>query len=249
MFSFLPALFRNCEGVSRRDFLRVGALAGLGVSLPMVLASKAAAKESRRTKDINCILIWTLGGTSHHDTFDPKPYLDANDGKPLPIKQPLSFSGKTGGLMKSPWQFRNCGQSGLPISELFPHVARHADDLCIVNSMQTTVPNHPQSFLMLHTGEFRFTRPSVGAWILYGLGSENRDLPGFITINPIPEWGGAQNYSNAFLPAAYQGTRIGDATGSGKPIAVQNLIPTGNSLSSFLQLPFCGSPQITGWAE
>jgi hypothetical protein len=151
------------------------------------------------------IFLCMRGGPTHVDTFDYKPALTRNDGR--------TVSGGNQGrrLMKSPWKFNFSGQSGLPISELFPHVARHADNLCLLNSMQTTVPNHPQAFMMLHTGEFRFTRPSLGAWTLYGLGSENQDLPGFITISPPSDLGGAQNYGNAFLPAAYQATRIGES--------------------------------------
>src|SRR5262249_26059023 len=114
------------------------------------------------------------------------------------------------------WKFHPSGKSGLPISELFPELARHADDLCLLNSMCTDMPNHPQAFQMLHTGEFRFTRPSMGSWILYGLGTENQDLPGFITISPPADLGGAQTHSNAFLPAAFQATRIGQ---QGTPVA------------------------------
>jgi hypothetical protein len=102
-------------------------------------------------------------------------------------------------------------------------VAKHADDLCIINSMQTNVPNHPQSFLMLHTGEFRFTRPSMGAWLLYGLGTENQNLPGFVTINPPANGGGEQNFGNAFLPAAYQATAIGEQGSSLVNAEISNL--------------------------
>lgn len=142
------------------------------------------------------------GGPSHVDTFDHKPALAEHDGKAAPEQR-----GRT--LMASPWKFENHGESGLPISELFPHVAKHADQMCLINSLWTDVPNHPQAFLMMHTGEFRFARPSMGAWSLYGLGTENQNLPGFVTINPPNNLGGAQNYSSGFLPAIYQGTAIG----------------------------------------
>ncbi len=142
------------------------------------------------------------GGPSHVDTFDYKPALEKHDGKDAPENK-----GRT--LLQSPWKFEQHGESGLPISELFPNVAGHADKLCVINSMWTDVPNHPQAFLMMHTGEFRFARPSMGAWSLYGLGTENQNLPGFVTINPPNNLGGAQNYSSGFLPAIYQGTAIG----------------------------------------
>jgi hypothetical protein len=142
------------------------------------------------------------GGPSHVDTFDHKPALAEHDGKAAPEQK-----GRT--LMASPWKFEKHGESGLPISELFPHVAKHADQMCLINSLWTDVPNHPQAFLMMHTGEFRFARPSMGAWSLYGLGTLNQNLPGFVTINPPNNLGGAQNYSSGFLPAIYQGTAIG----------------------------------------
>jgi hypothetical protein len=123
----------------------------------------------------------------------------------------------------SKWKFSQSGKSGLWISELFPNVAQHADELCLVRSMQTDLPSHPQAFLKMHTGNFQFVRPSLGAWSLYGLGTENENLPGFITITPPGAGGGAQNYGSAFLPAIYQGQRIGQ---DNRPIAsaeVKNL--------------------------
>ena len=142
------------------------------------------------------------GGPSHVDTFDYKPELKTHDGKEAP-------DNKGRNLLASPFEFKQHGECGLPVSELFPHVASHADQLCVINSLWTDVPNHPQAFLMMHTGEFRFARPSMGAWSLYGLGTENQNLPGFVTINPPNNLGGAQNYSSGFLPAIYQGTAIG----------------------------------------
>lgn len=148
------------------------------------------------------IFLCMRGGPSHVDTFDHKPALAKQDGKNAPNQKKRK-------ILKSPWNFKNHGESGLPISDLFPKLAKHADDLCLINGMQGEVPNHPQAYLKLHTGSFRFVRPSVGAWALYGLGTENQDLPGFITINPESRVGGAQNYGSAFLPAIYQGTSIG----------------------------------------
>ncbi|MDA7887504.1 DUF1501 domain-containing protein [bacterium] len=148
------------------------------------------------------IFLCMRGGPSHVDTFDYKPQLAKDSGKQAPNQ-------KNRKLMGSPWSFQQHGESGLPISDLFPHLGKHADDLCLINGMAGEVPNHPQAYLKLHTGSFRFVRPSVGAWALYGLGTENQDLPGFITLNPETRVGGAQNYGSSFLPAYYQGTAIG----------------------------------------
>ncbi len=164
------------------------------------------------------IFMFMQGGPSHVDTFDYKPALERDDGK-----TPSEATGKGNRkLMKSPWKFNPSGTSGLPISELFPNVAKHADDLCIVNGMVTDLPNHPQAAVQLHTGSFQFVRPSMGAWVLYGLGTENQELPGFITINPITRVGGAVNFGSSFLPAPFQGTPIG---GEGQSLAKGVTIP------------------------
>ncbi len=153
------------------------------------------------------IFLTMRGGPSHVDTFDYKPKLVADTGQP----------GKRPGtkLLGSKWKFNRAGKSGLMMSELFPNVARHADEMCLLRSMQTDLPAHPQAFLSLHTGTSRFVRPSLGAWTTYGLGTVNENLPGFVTITPPSDVGGAQNYGNGFLPAIYQGTRVGSA---GRPL-------------------------------
>ncbi|MEQ1862660.1 MAG: DUF1501 domain-containing protein [Chthoniobacteraceae bacterium] len=147
------------------------------------------------------IFLCMRGGPSHVDTFDYKPKLTADTDKP----------GKRPGtkLLGSKWKFEQRGRSGLWISELFPEVAKHADEMSLIRSMQTDLPAHPQAFVKMHTGNSQFVRPSLGAWTLYGLGSMNENLPGFITISPSSQVGGAQNYGSAFLPAIYQGTKIG----------------------------------------
>lgn len=156
------------------------------------------------------IFLFMHGGPSHMDTFDPKPLLDRDHGKPLPFKRPLTFAeGNVGNLMKSPWRFKQHGQSGLPISELFPNVARFADDLCVIRSMVGDSVAHGGAILQLHTGSNTFTRPSAGSWVIYGLGTENQNLPAFITLKPGLSHGGAKNWSSGFLPAAYQGTAVG----------------------------------------
>jgi hypothetical protein len=156
------------------------------------------------------IFMFMHGGPSHVDTFDPKPLLDRDHGKPLPFKRPLTFAeGAIGSLLKSPWQFRRHGQSGLPVSELFPNVARHADDLCVLRSMVGDSVAHGGAVLQLHTGSNTFTRPSMGSWVIYGLGTENRNMPAYLTLKPGLSHGGAKNWSSGFLPAAYQGTAVG----------------------------------------
>jgi hypothetical protein len=157
------------------------------------------------------IFLFMKGGPSHVDTFDYKPTLQKDDGKPLPFAKPRVQFAETGMLLASPWKFERHGESGIAVSELFPHVARCVDDLCILNSVHGTNPAHGGALLKLHTGSDNFVRPSVGSWITYGLGTENQNLPGFITICPTLAHGGVLNWSSAFLPAVYQGTPLGNA--------------------------------------
>ncbi len=157
------------------------------------------------------IFLFMHGGPSAIDTFDPKPRLIADHGKPLPFEQPVGIIDPNGKLTKSPWEFKKYGESGADVSSLFPHQAEVVDDLCIIRSMHTEGQAHGQAVLKLHTGDATFVRPSVGAWILYGLGTENQNLPGFVTICPTPDHGGVQLYGPAFLPAVYQGTSLGQA--------------------------------------
>lgn len=146
-------------------------------------------------------MLFMNGGPSHHETFDWKPELSRiAEGNSRYLAPQLQFS--------------PAGQSGLMISEAFPEVAKHADDLCLLNGMKIDTNGHHQGVVRLHTGTELFVRPSVGSWVVYGLGSEAEDLPGFITINPISNLGGAGNYGSAFLPASYQGTRISGGAGS-----------------------------------
>jgi uncharacterized protein DUF1501 len=158
------------------------------------------------------IFLFMHGGPSHLDTFDPKPRLVQDHGKPLPFKRSLTFAEtRVGGLMKSPWEFRRYGQSGIEVSDLFPNVGSCVDDLCLIRSMVGDGVDHGGALLQLHTGTISFNRPSLGSWVLYGLGTENQNLPGFITIKPNREGhGGQSNWGNSFLPGAYQGTPIGN---------------------------------------
>lgn len=219
--SFLTKAPKNSQ-LSRRGMLRAAGCGFGYMGLQSLLAEVARADTAAdpliarppmfpaRAKRV--IFLFMHGGPSSIDTFDPKPYLDTNNGKPLPIKQPLTFAaGETGGMMKSPWKFKNAGQSGLPISDLFPHIRECADDLCVVRSMVGEGVDHGAALLQTFTGTFTFTRPSMGSWVLYGLGSQNRNLPGYITIKPALSHGGAKNWASGFLPGSVQGTAIGNA--------------------------------------
>ena len=156
------------------------------------------------------IFLFMHGGPSSVDILDPKPRLYRDHGKPLPIKRPLAFDeDPPGPLMKPLWDFKRTGQSGIPMSDLFPHVRTCVDDLCVIRSMVGEGVDHGAALLQTFTGTSTFTRPSLGSWALYGLGTENQNLPGYITIKPALAHGGAKNWSSAFLPGAYQGTAIG----------------------------------------
>jgi hypothetical protein len=217
-------------GMSRREMLKATSL-GFGSLAFSSLTHQASAKDfasplapkqphfAPRAKRV--IFLCMRGGPSHVDTFDYKPLLEKHAGQSP--NQAGSKGPKGRKLMPSPWKFPRHGDSGLPISELYPNLSKHADDLCLLNSMHTDVPNHPQALVQLHTGNFQFVRPSVGAWVLYGLGTENQDLPGFITIKPPARLGGAQNYGSAFLPAVYQGTRIGQPRQNLKDVKIGNI--------------------------
>jgi hypothetical protein len=154
------------------------------------------------------IFLFMNGGPSHVDTFDPKPALEKYAGKPLPMEN-LRTERKTGGAMPSPFKFQKYGQSGIEVSEIFPHLATCVDDMAIIRSMHADVPNHEPSLMLMNCGEARQVRPSLGSWVTYGLGSENQNLPGFIAMVP----GGypiqdTQNWQCGFLPGVYQGTYI-----------------------------------------
>jgi Protein of unknown function (DUF1501) len=155
------------------------------------------------------IFLFMHGGPSHVDTFDYKPLLIRDHGKPLPFKRPQVVSSETFNLLKSPWEFKQYGQSGMWVSDLFPEIAKHVDDLCFIKSMWGSNSRHGGALLELHTGSDTFVRPSMGSWVTYGLGSENQSMPGYVTICPTQSHGGANNYGSAFLPAPYAGTPIG----------------------------------------
>ncbi len=158
------------------------------------------------------IFLFMHGGPSQVDTFDYKPQLEKDDGKPVPFDKPRVVSGKTGSLLKSPWKFRPYGECGYYVSDLFPEIGKQVDNICFINSVHGSNSRHGAALLELSTGSDTFIRPSIGSWLTYGLGTENQDLPGFITICPSLSHGGANNWGSAFLPAVYQGTPIGNSS-------------------------------------
>jgi len=191
---------------SRRNWLRQAAC-GFG-SLGLAALANAAPMLSARAKRI--IFLYMSGGPSQMDTFDYKPMLQKSGGQDLPFAIPrLQESRKLGKIMASPFEFQQHGQSGLWISSLFPHLAKHADRLCLLNGMHTNGFDHGQAQIKLSTGSETQVRPSIGSWIVYGLGVENKNLPGFISICPMRSDRGTRGYSSAFLPASCQGTTIG----------------------------------------
>ena len=208
----------NDSLISRRTALQQSALGFGFLALADLLNGSATAQGANaktphfapRAKRV--IFLFMKGGPSHLDTFDPKPLLDRDHGKPFPGNKPRVQFATTGNLLKSPWKFQKYGQSGIPVSELFPNVAKHVDDLCLIHSMHGTNPAHGGALLKLHTGSDNLIRPSMGAWIAYGLGSENANLPAFVTICPTLAHGGVNNWGSAFLPAATQGVPIGNAS-------------------------------------
>src|SRR5205809_1119224 len=209
----------DARQLPRRALLRQSA-AGFGLlGLRMMMASEPAPTSALAPKAPHfapkakrIIFLLMHGGPSSIDTFDPKPRLERDNGKPVPFKRGLTFGeDSVRGLMKPLWSYKQYGQSGIAVSDLFPNVGACADDLCVVRSMVGDGVDHGAAMLQLHTGVFSFKRPSMGSWVLYGLGTENQDLPGFVTIKPGLGHGGQNNWSSSFLPSDYQGTAIGSS--------------------------------------
>jgi len=222
--------------VSRRELLRASAN-GFGLlALGGLLAQQAKADDTRKPhfapKAKRIIFLFMHGGPSQVDTFDHKPLLTKFDGKAFPGTKPRVQFAATGNLLKSPWAFQPGGKSGLMVSDLFPHVRDRADDLCVIRSVHANNSAHGGALLQLHTGSDTFIRPSMGSWVNYGLGSENANLPGFVTICPTYGHGGVQNWSSAFLPAEFQGTPLGN---SGSKAKTLKFADTGTDKSAELQ--------------
>ena len=199
--------------LNRRDLLK-SASSGVGYLAFAALAHEQALAESKADGPLSpkkphfkprakrVIFLSMRGAPSHVDMFDYKPQLTKDNGKPGKYGR-----GRGGKLLGSPWEFKQHGKSGLWISELLPEIATHADDLCMLHGMNTDLPNHPQAQTMMHTGSSQFVRPSIGAWTLYGLGTNNADLPGFVALG-APN-GNANHFGSSFLPAIFQGARFG----------------------------------------
>lgn len=213
---------------SRREILKyssgAGALALSGLSGQTLEAAGSAQQHPHlpgRAKRV--IFLFMHGGPSQVDTFDYKPELQARDGQALPFEAAPNIDAKPV-LMKSPWKFAQYGESGRWVSELLPYTARMADDLCVVHSVHSRGQSHGQAVSMLHTGSDNLVRPSVGAWVSYGLGPINPNLPAFVSIAPASGHGGPRNYGAAFLPAEHQATPIGRQGKLGEA-QVENLKP------------------------
>jgi len=215
------------EALVRQD-LRAGAPSQRLLIDPLQPLAPRAPHFAPRAKSV--IFLFMVGGPSQVDTFDYKPALQRLSGQPLPasLRQALQgtkFANVTHGcedkLLGSPYSWNQYGQSGMWVSELFPHLARHVDDLCFIHSMQAESNNHAPASYQLHTGDVRVGKASLGSWTTYGLGSENEDLPGYVVLFDAGPLGGAGNYSNGFLPASFQPTRLRD---QGTPVL--DLLPS-----------------------
>jgi len=225
-------------GCSRRQLLQRTS-AGFGsLALSELLARTATADHSLKApqnplashpghfpaRAKRVIFLFMHGGPSHVDTFDYKPELTRLDGQPLPIEKPRIQFAQTGNLLRSPWKFRQYGSCGAWVSDLFPHVGRCADDITFIKSIHGSNEAHGGALLKINTGSDTFVRPSMGAWISYGLGTENESLPSFVTINPTLGHGGVRNFGSAFLPPIHQATRIATSRQNGRTRAeIQNL--------------------------
>lgn len=226
--------------IARRHFLEtIGG--GLGALAAGVLTARgkesgidplrpmAARPSPRRATAKSVIFLFMVGGPSQVDTFDYKPALQRLDGKPVPelLRKAVEasrhanvFHGAADKMMASPYAFKQHGATGIWVSELFPETARHVDDLCFIHSMQAESNNHAPASYQLHTGEVRAGKSSLGSWVTYGLGSECENLPGYVVLFDAGPLGGAANYSNGFLPPAFQPTRLRD-----RGAAVLDLVP------------------------
>jgi hypothetical protein len=206
------------------------ALAGLAANHATAATRASGLKSPHFTpRAKRVIFIFMQGGPSHVDTFDYKPALFEREGEMLDFHDArnIANSGERKPtpqrVMKPLWKFARHGQSGRWVSELFPEMARHADRLCFVHSMQTEGVAHGPATLFLHCGSTNFIRPSIGSWISYGLGAANENLPGFVSIAPSSGNGGPRNFGNAFLPPIHQGTPLGKAGGPAREAAIRNL--------------------------
>lgn len=206
---------------SRRDLLFRAAGGFAGLVLCDLLAREASAAPADRNDPLapksahfegkakSVIFLFATGGASHVDTFDHKPQLFADHGKKVTVKNWNLDKGNFEQFLKRPnWDFAPAGQCGTPISGLFPHLAKVADELCVLNAMTTDSPGHDKATLGMHTGSVTFARPSIGSWVSYGLGTFNQNLPSFVVLAPHSPYAGAQTWANDFLPGCHQGTWV-----------------------------------------
>lgn len=224
--------------ISRRDWLHRSACGFGSLALYGLLAQSSSAEAAgplapkpphfpATAKRV--VFLFMHGGVSHVDSFDPKPKLAEMNGQPLPFPKPAFEFAPTGNLLASPWKFKKYGESGIEVSDLFPHIGGCIDDIAVIRSLNGgDLVSHGPALLNINTGSGVFARPSLGAWTLYGLGSENQSLPGFVSLSPSLYHGGTQNYGAAFLPASFQGTRLGDGSTNFKDAKLSSLTP-GNS--------------------
>ena len=223
--------------ISRRKALRniacgFGYMAAAGMASREAMANSIASSRSLQVPHIvprakRVIFLFMAGGVSQVDSFDYKPMLYKRNGEMLDFTDQRILA-KTGmgsnqRVMQSLWDFKQHGENGAWVSDLFPHMAKHTDEYCIIRSMVTEGVAHGPATLFLHTGSTNLIRPSMGAWVTYGLGTENRNLPGFVSLSPSMSNGGPRNYGNAFLPAAYQGTPVGQAGAKASDIKINHL--------------------------
>ena len=215
--------------LSRREVLQKSSVGFGQVALASLLAQQQTARADRQINPLaprppqlaprarSVIFCFMQGGPSHVDTFDYKPLLTRNNNKTIPLANADGNHGRTGKILKPFWRFRKYGQSGIEVSDLFPHIGRCVDDICFINSMYTAGASHFPEQMRLHTGSERLIRPTLGSWVLYGLGTENENLPGFITICPCYNFGNITLLRSAFLPSAYQMVPIGRSNAISPP--------------------------------
>lgn len=198
------------QSLSRRQFLSRSGMGMGALGLMGLLAdeSRAASPTHHPGRARSVIHVFLNGGMSQVDSFDPKPELTRMGGQMLPYENLLTER-RTGVALPSPFEFQEHGQSGIPISDLFPHLSRHADKLAVIRSMYAELPSHELSLMLMNSGDQRLVRPSLGSWLNWGIGSANQNLPGFVALCPggLPV-GGTNNWRSAFLPGVYQGTLV-----------------------------------------